>query len=132
MIDLGTILGCGSITLYAENRQRHARDRNESDILKGPTRLLQIILSESAHLIWVLRCERAIQEKQHSEREIRERWLREINERLTTDKIMATKIKRDNAFTTLVVNTWEQALEKQGGLPVNWINLSEVLVGRTA
>ena len=132
MIDLGTILGCGSITLHAENRPGHARERNESSILKGPTWLLQIILSESVYLIWVLRCERAIQGKIHSETEIRERWLREINERLTTDKIMATKIKRDNGFTTLVVNTWEQALEKQRGLPVNWIKLSEVLVGRTA
>ena len=132
MIDLGTILGCGSITLHAENRPGHARERNESSILKGPTRLLQIILSESAYLIWVLRCERAIQGKIHSETEIRERWLHEINERLTTDKIMATKIKRDNGFTTLVVKTWEQALQKQRGLPLNWINISEVLVGRTA
>jgi hypothetical protein len=132
MVNLGTILGCGSITLHTENRPRHARDQNESNILKGPTWLLQIILSESVHLIWVLRCERAIQGKQHSESEIRERWLCEINERLTTNKIMATKIKCDNGFTTLVVNTWEQALEKQRGLPMNWINLSEVLVGRTA
>jgi hypothetical protein len=52
--------------------------------------------------------------------------------RLTDDKITATRIKREDGFTTLVVDTWEQALNKEGGLPINWIHESEVLVGRTA
>jgi len=67
-----------------------------------------------------------------TESEIRTRWLRAINERLTTDKINATMIKRNEGFTKLVVDTWEQALKKERELPMNWINLSEVLVGRTA
>jgi len=37
---------------------------------QGQTRLFQIILSESTYLIWVLRCERVIQEKQLSNGEI--------------------------------------------------------------
>jgi hypothetical protein len=93
---------------------------------------MQIIISELAHLIWVLRCKRIIQEKEHSENEIKKRWHQVLNRRLTNDKIKVTKIKRDNRFTTLVVNTWEQALDKRGGLPSNWINQCEVLVGRTA
>jgi hypothetical protein len=83
---------------------------------------------------WVLRCERVIQEKQHTENEIKKRWLRAINERLTIDKITATKVKRNDGFTTvttLVVETWEQALNKEGGLPLNWLTNREVLVGRT-
>jgi hypothetical protein len=63
--------------------------------------------------------------------DIKERWLHEINERPTT-KIIATRIQRKNGFTTPVVNTWEQALKTKRGLPSNCINLSEVLVGRTA
>ena len=131
-IDLGTILGCGCISLPSTQRQREDNEQNRSGVLKGPTRLLQIIISKSAYLIWVLRCERVIQAKDHSDNEIKGRWLRTINERLTTDKITATRIKREDGFTTLVVNTWEQALEKEKGLPPNWINHSEVLVGRTA
>jgi len=42
------------------------------------------------------------------------------------------KIKRDDGFTNLVVNTWEPTLKKERALPLNWINHSEVLVGRTA
>jgi len=87
---------------------------------------------ESAHLIWVLRCERIIQEKLLSKSEIRSRWLQAINKRLTIDKVSAMKIQRNNRFTKLVVNTWEQALKKEGGLPINWMECSEVLVGRTA
>ena len=55
-----------------------------------------------------------------------------INERLTNDKITATRIKRENGFTNLVVNTWEPILEKERALPPNWTKHSEVLVGRTA
>ena len=73
-----------------------------------------------------------MQGKMHNASETKERWLRRINERLTTDKIQATTIKRDKGFTELVVKTWEQALSKECELPINWIYDSEVLVGRTA
>ena len=129
--NLGMILGCGSINLQTRRRQR-STDRAVGKILQGPTRLLQILLSESAYLIWVMRCERVIQEKQHSIREVEERWLRAINERLTIDKITATRIKRSDGFTKRVVDTWEQLLEKNGELPIDWLKRSEVLVGRTA
>jgi hypothetical protein len=56
----------------------------------------------------------------------------EINVKLTDDKIVATRIRQNDGFTTLVVNTWEQALNNEKELPPNWLNHSEVLVGRTA
>jgi hypothetical protein len=93
-------------------------------------RLLQIIISEAAYLIWVLRCERVIQERTHSESEIKTRWTRAINKRLTDDKITATKIKRDKATHLKVRSTWEDVLKRQGELPNDWIFNREVLVGR--
>ena len=130
-IDLGIILGCGCINVQPNDREGN-NPQQRRKTLQGPTQLLQIIISESAYLIWVLRCERVIQEKMLTESEIRTRWLWAINKRLTTDKINATMIKRNEGFTKLVVDTWEQALKKERELPMNWINLSEVLVGRTA
>jgi len=82
-------------------------------------------------LIWVLRCEKVIQEKGFSEREIRVRWYRAINERLTIDKVTVTKIKRNHKFTRTVIATWELALKKEKEIPANWIQCGEVLVGRT-
>ncbi|KAG1849625.1 hypothetical protein C8R48DRAFT_614022 [Suillus tomentosus] len=49
------------------------------------SRLFSTLLAESAHLIWKLRCERAIklegnEEKYHSECDIHGRWICTINE----------------------------------------------------
>jgi hypothetical protein len=40
--------------------------------------------------------------------------------------------QRTYKLTKLVEATWEQALRKTTELPVNWMQCSEVLVGRTA
>ncbi|KAF8490807.1 hypothetical protein F5888DRAFT_1950880, partial [Russula emetica] len=77
---------------------------------RGAKRLLQILLSEAAHLIWVLRCERVIQdeeneERTHTDREIRTRWFKAINARLTEDKITATRVKRNEQTLQRVKET---------------------------
>lgn len=61
---------------------------------RGVSRLLQIMISEAVHLIWVLRCERVIQEKTHTPEEVKARWFKAINRRLTDDKITATVIRK--------------------------------------
>lgn len=43
----------------------------------------------------------------HSAHEIIARRLRVINERLTDDKLTATKNRREKALTDLVVHTWD-------------------------
>jgi hypothetical protein len=58
------------------------------------------------------------------------RWRNAINTRLTSNKIIATKIKHENKFTNLVINMWKPLLMKDGPLPYNWITNCEVLVGR--
>ncbi|KAI0302476.1 ribonuclease H-like protein, partial [Russula brevipes] len=127
-ISTGLILGCGAIPSpkRSPNHQEPPGPRNT----KGATRLLQILISEAAHLIWVLRCERVIQKRVHTAQEIKTRWTRAINERLTTDKIAAIMIKRNKTYTKLIKNTWEKLLLSEGTLPNNWLHRSEVLVGR--
>jgi hypothetical protein len=128
---LGAIMGCGCLTAQKGNGndQRERREWTHAQ-QKGATRLLQITISEAAHLIWVLRCERVIQEKNHTKEEIEARWYKAINRRLTDDKIIATKIKRERQFTQVVETTWEDALRKFSDLPDRWIENREVLVGR--
>lgn len=129
---LGIILGCGAITLPPPNNQPELPPRNPETLPnKGTRRLLQILISESAHLIWVLRCERVIRERQHHPEEIQARWLQAINARLTDDKITATRIKQCTTFTSLVTSTWEPILSKDRDIPTpsNWLLNSEVLVG---
>ncbi|KAI0246163.1 hypothetical protein BJV78DRAFT_1257323 [Lactifluus subvellereus] len=60
-------------------------------------------------------------------------WYHTINARLTDDKILATKIKRDNPdkkSAQTVKSTWEHVLRKNTDLPDDWITSREVLVGR--
>ena len=130
-ISIGTIMGCGSLTIPGANPPRDARNPPRRT-REGQRRLLQILISESAHLIWVLRCERVIQEHSHTANETYHRWLRAINTRLTDDKIIATRIKRDEKSERKVRNTWEHVLRKQEDLPDDWITSREVLVGRGA
>ena len=130
-INIGLILGIGCLNTAINNNPQEHIEGNQRNIAtqKGRTRLLQILISESAHLIWVLRCERIIQGKTHSESEIKTRWLRKINERLTCDRITATKIIRNKTYTKLIKSTWKTTLQRQNDLPVDWFINREVLVG---
>ncbi|KIM57098.1 hypothetical protein SCLCIDRAFT_131321, partial [Scleroderma citrinum Foug A] len=59
---------------------------------KGSSRLLRIFVSESAHLIWVLRCERTIQGRNHSPDAVRSRLQNRINHRITLDRQIPTTL----------------------------------------
>ena len=115
-IMLGTILGCGNITLQLEWMRINNQWRQWKMMHQGLTQLFQILLLELAYLIWVLRCERVIQEKLLTKGEIKARWYCAINDRLTIDKVTATKIIRTKRFTQLIEGTWEPALLRSKGL----------------
>ncbi|KAH9022485.1 hypothetical protein EDB85DRAFT_1816100, partial [Lactarius pseudohatsudake] len=84
---------------------------------------------EAAHLIWVMRCERVIQERMHNTHEIKTCWRNVINKRLTEDKIIATKVKKCDESAQLVEATWGKVLRKFSDPPYNWFHNREVLVG---
>jgi hypothetical protein len=91
---------------------------------------MQILISESAHQIWAIRCERVIQGAEIGENEAKARWLKAINKRLIEDKIIATTIKRTGPVIQYLRDTWEKTLEIDGDLPYRWEHDNEVLVGR--
>ena len=119
---LGLILGCGSIALPHQD--------DDDSIKTGPSRLLRILISESAHLIWVLRCERTIQGLSHSTDSIKTRWYNKINDRLNLDRHIATTYNRKPITRQLVLATWQTTLlERFPFLEEDWITNHEVLVG---
>ncbi|SJL06249.1 uncharacterized protein ARMOST_09585 [Armillaria ostoyae] len=126
-MSLGLILGCA---LY------DPRD-DEDGRLPGAARLFRIIVSESAHLIWKLRCERRIAngddpDKWPSNDEIIGRWLYTINERLTLDRL-ATNPRRYGKKAIkkkIVLQTWSGTLDNEDALPRDWtMEPTGVLVG---
>ncbi|KAG0693370.1 RnaseH-domain-containing protein [Suillus ampliporus] len=92
-------------------------------------RLLRILISESAHLIWVLRCDRTINGVQHSEQSITKRWMTILNKRLQTDRITAKTIIRKEKYRNLVTSTWSDVITTNTNHNKNWAIALEVLVG---
>ncbi|KAK0463726.1 ribonuclease H-like protein [Desarmillaria tabescens] len=126
-ISLGKVLACG-LSCFSNDKGKIVAERS---------RLYEIIVSESAHLIWKFRCERRIQRGDdspgdwHSPREIRNRWVQALNNRLAQD-CMATDVARfgNKALRRdLVLRTWNGVLLQNDALPNDWVGNTEVLVG---
>jgi len=105
---------------------------------KGRNRLFTILVLESAHLIWKLRCQWIIENKGNltklpTREEIHNRWVKNMNLRLKFDKLQTdTKRYGSRAMKSdLVLKTWSGILLDEDNLPDNWIWESGVLVGIT-
>jgi ribonuclease HI len=100
----------------------------------GTSRLYRILVSESAHLVWRLRNERVIQQKDAASiLEIHNRWLHAINNRLLIDCAMTNRNKYGKRAikTAVVKQTWKGVLKDESILPKEWTRTREVgvLVG---
>ncbi|KAH9910871.1 ribonuclease H-like protein, partial [Fomitopsis serialis] len=102
---------------------------------EGASRLWRILISESAFLIWKLRCERVIahadeDDWQHSAASVRCRWLSMINLRLHRDKAMTHRRFGRIAIPALtVLSTWNGVIHDESALPRDWTTQPQVLVG---
>ncbi|KAJ3728223.1 hypothetical protein C8R42DRAFT_547847, partial [Lentinula raphanica] len=116
----GTILGCGLVKIMDEKGKHSV----------GDSRLFRILVSESAYLIWKIRCEQVIQGKEVSEAEAQRRWKATVESRFEMDRLL-TKVKLTKRCLDkgLVESTWLDVLDKQDNLPENWVGESGVLVG---
>ncbi|KAL1740803.1 hypothetical protein HDZ31DRAFT_46748 [Schizophyllum fasciatum] len=101
--------------------------------LTGLNRLWAILISESAKLIWNLRCERVIQHdngKEFSTREVEGRWYAALEFRLSDDR-RATNVNLGKRALSprLVERTWKSVVADYKSLPPEWAEDSGVLVG---
>ncbi|KAH9839013.1 uncharacterized protein C8Q71DRAFT_703827 [Rhodofomes roseus] len=98
-------------------------------------RLWRIVISESAYLIWKLRCERVIEHSDepgwtHSKTEITRRWYSSVNRRLQIDLIATRKsFGRLAKSRLLVLSTWTGTISDELGLVEDWTKLPRFLVG---
>jgi hypothetical protein len=77
--NLGTITGCGMVKFMSKTGQHKL----------GAERFYQILITESAYLIWKIRCEHVLGQngrgQGHTTQEINNRWLSTMNKRLTLE-----------------------------------------------
>jgi len=115
---LGLILGAPVIAI---------RD-DDGKILPGATRLYRILMTESAHAIWALRCQRVIehendQAKAMTELKVKHYWTTIIQARLDQDRAQ-TNIHKFGSRAILddkVLQTWSGTSRDEDNLPPNWV-----------
>ena len=92
---------------------------SRKDTQDSSARLYRILMTESAHLIWKLRCERVIREESPpSTTEVRKRWKYAITARADLDKKMTNPRYGKKALDeSLVENTWVSLLQDENKLP---------------
>jgi hypothetical protein len=116
-LGIGLLIGITQISFPdPDNPERPSR---------GLNRLFKILVSESAYLIWLLRCERVIGHQNRrtaSPNEIHNRWLAAINARLQVDRLMTSRYRyKERALPAQVVhNTWSGVLKDEELLPDEW------------
>ncbi|EPS93460.1 hypothetical protein FOMPIDRAFT_8415, partial [Fomitopsis schrenkii] len=91
-------------------------------------RFWRILVSESAHLVWRLRCERVVghagdENWRHSEESVATRWFAAMNTRLRQDATGTNskygRIHQENP-SGLVLHTWQHVLGNEKALPADW------------
>jgi hypothetical protein len=121
---IGNIITC-ALTEFKTDDGKHAPRAN---------RLWRIIVSESAHLIWKLRCERVIRNENtpFTPEEITNKWNKMVKTRIEIDCNMTSpKYGKKALKIKVVAQTWKGALENEEDLPSSWIEVCGVLVGRS-
>ncbi|KAJ7592090.1 hypothetical protein C8J56DRAFT_780771 [Mycena floridula] len=116
------LMGCGVINVKADStRESTAR-----------TRLFRMIVSESMHQIWKMRCDVVVKEEPvPSAPQIKNTWLYVINTRLEEDRMLTRKLKHEKHALkkALVLDTWKGTIRNSKVLPGDWTQHPEVLVG---
>ena len=115
---IGLILGSNTINF-----------RNpKGKVLRGANRLYAILITESAYLIWKLRCEWKIQneedpEKIPSEDQIHRQWSYTINKRFRMECLMTNKYRYGSKAlnTDLIERTWWPVILDRESFPDDWI-----------
>jgi hypothetical protein len=106
------------------------RSQNADSVGEGNTRLYWILMTESAHLIWKIRCERVIRNEEITPTEVHNKWINMMNQRHAMDCRMASKKYEKKAVPKkLLLGTWKGTLLGENRLPADWSGESGVLVG---
>ncbi len=107
----------------------------DNSLKTGQRRLFRIVVTESIHLIWKLRCHRVIECSDEPDRwatvpGVRSRWRAAMNRRLNMDRALTSgRLGNRGVDKQLVLNTWCGVLADEENLPDDWTKKPGVLVG---
>ncbi|KAI9070087.1 RnaseH-domain-containing protein [Trametes sanguinea] len=109
----------------------------DGTVVPGATRLLRLVLTEAAYLVWRLRCTRVIEwseepGRSHAVSAVDNMWYARLNQRLRTDQLaaLAPYSKSTRVTEHLVLQTWGGTIHGERDLGEHWVERPGVLVGR--
>ena len=101
--------------------QARFTDRNGTPIPED-ARLYRILVTETAYLIWKVRCQRVIEENNipKSQTEIHNRWVAAINERIQLDcRVKAMLLRRGiHPFRRVSTEMTSDIVHTESGIPI--------------
>jgi hypothetical protein len=99
--------------------------------MREASRLFTLLVTESVPLIWKLRCDRVLSNKQFSAVQIHNKWVTLINSHLRFDQLLTDTSRYGNCAPNVktILRMWDGVLMDNLNLPENWIWQSRVLVG---
>ncbi|TFK56225.1 ribonuclease H-like protein, partial [Heliocybe sulcata] len=119
----GLIFGCNMVHHKSATGAR----------VPGVDRLFRIMMTESAFLIWKMRCERVIShpDEKYTKNEILNRWKAAISKCLTMDQALTnvSSLGKQALSRRTVLQTWSHTLQDEIYLPDDWITTTGVLMG---
>ncbi|KAI0654611.1 ribonuclease H-like protein [Cubamyces menziesii] len=111
----------------------------DDTVRRASSRLARLVLSETAHTIWALRCERVIQwhdspDRVHAPNAVRNQWYAVLDRRLWLDqqRVRRTVPGGRPLPVDVVRATWEPVLDMRIDRESDWVREQGVLVGRQA
>jgi ribonuclease HI len=117
----GIIMGCGMLSATKSDHNTEPGEQTRTGQSAGQSRLLRILVSESAFLIWKLRNEATIDGEDISIKSVISRWKKTIESRLQTDRAVTARKKKDMAQRNRVEATWARAIGDDGQeIPEDW------------
>jgi hypothetical protein len=134
-ISMGLILGSGSIDLKPDPQMAtsQASAKSARQKAKGRSELMQDLIRESAHLIWVMRCELVVGDRreQAGKSEVRNRWYKKIEDKLLSERAVASHPNTKEKTKRRLISKWGDVVEvDNGNRPIEgWPTTKGFLVG---
>jgi hypothetical protein len=117
----GIITGCGMLNASSNENSTKTGGTEHTGQSAGQSRLLRILISESAFLIWKMRNEATIDEVDIPTKSVVARWKRTMENRLQTDRAVAARRKKDMSQRNRAEATWSRAIGDNGQeIPEDW------------
>jgi ribonuclease HI len=114
-VSIGTVMASGALSYVPKQRQNTPPTLGEKAAAAGASRLLQILISETAHLIWALRCASVISDKKLTAEAAKRVWWSKINTRLRLDRAVALNADKSRKAIKRLKRTWAPLVVKYGG-----------------